>query len=281
MKIRSVITIVMLFGIVCQVPAAEPPPARIISLAPQVTEMLYALGLGERIVGVTAYCDYPSEAKQKPKVGGMSDPSLEAVVSLKPDIVVMTTDGNPKEFQRRLESLGIRTYVFKARRLSELPDAIREMGTALGADERASALAASMESVLKRPPRPPRKYSGLKVLFVVWPEPLIVAGPGTAIDDALALLGMRNIAHDSPTSYPKFSIEEIIRAEPDYIVFGGGMKEQKGLSLKLLKRLKRTPAVRNDKIFYVSDRLYRLGPRITEGIDELEELEALEGALSK
>ena len=81
---------------------AVEPPQRIISLAPATTEILFALGLGERIVGVTNFCDYPEEAKKKPKVGGMSNPSLEAVVSLKPDIVVMSIDGNPKEFEERL-----------------------------------------------------------------------------------------------------------------------------------------------------------------------------------
>ena len=88
------------------------------SLAPSMTEILFAMGLGDNIVGVTSFCDYPEEAKKKPKIGGMSNPSLEAVVSLKPDIVVMTTDGNPKEFEERLRSLKITTYVFTARRLA-------------------------------------------------------------------------------------------------------------------------------------------------------------------
>ncbi|HKZ66012.1 MAG TPA: helical backbone metal receptor, partial [Chitinophagaceae bacterium] len=84
-------------------------PNRIISLAPSVTEILFAAGFGDKIVGVTNFCDYPPEAKQKPKIGGMSNPSLETVVSLKPDIVVMTTDGNPQEFKQRLHSMKIKT----------------------------------------------------------------------------------------------------------------------------------------------------------------------------
>ncbi len=127
--------------------AAEPasPPKRIISLAPSTTEILYALGLGDRIVGVTTFCDYPEAAKAKAKIGGMSNPSLEAVVSLKPDIVVMTTDGNPKEFEERLRSLKITTYVFTARRLSELPQGIRELGRALGVKNKADKLAHEIE----------------------------------------------------------------------------------------------------------------------------------------
>jgi iron complex transport system substrate-binding protein len=106
-------------------------PNRIISLAPNLTEILYALGLGDRIVGVTTFCDYPEDAKQKQKIGGMTNPSLEAIVSLRPDLVVMTTDGNPKEFEERIRSLKIKTYVLKARQISELPKGIRDMGLAL------------------------------------------------------------------------------------------------------------------------------------------------------
>lgn len=253
------------------------PPERIVSLAPAVTEMLYALGLGEKTVAVTTFCDYPPEAKGKPKIGGMSNPSLEAVVSLRPDIVVMTTDGNPKEFHERLESLGLKTYVFRARRISELPGALRELGAALGVKERAEELAAGIEKKLKRPDYKGRRHTALKTLFIVWPEPLIVAGPGTAIDDAIILLGHKNIAGDSMGdeeawswgAYPKFSVEEVIRRGPDVIFIGGGHEEMSRVSEKLLMRLKSTPAVKKGNVHYVGDRLYRLGPRVVEGVEEL------------
>src|SRR3972149_8378310 len=121
-------------------------PRRIVSLAPSTTEILFALGLGDRIVGVTSFCDYPEEAKTKPKIGGMSNPSLEAIVSLKPDLVVMTTDGNPKEVEERLRSLKIKTYVFRARMLHELPGGIRELGSAVGIENRADVLADDIEN---------------------------------------------------------------------------------------------------------------------------------------
>ncbi|MBI5641035.1 MAG: ABC transporter substrate-binding protein, partial [Nitrospirae bacterium] len=126
------------------------PPKRIISLAPNITEILFALGLGDSIAGVTSFCDYPEEAKQKPKIGGMSNPSLEAVVSAKPDVVVLTTDGNTKEFEERLRSLKIKTLVFTARRLSELPVGIRELGTALGVREKAEELAKETAAAIDR-----------------------------------------------------------------------------------------------------------------------------------
>ncbi|MCG2722532.1 MAG: cobalamin-binding protein [Thermodesulfovibrionales bacterium] len=249
-------------------------PKRIISLAPSITEILFALGLGDRIVGVTNFCDYPEKAKKIQKIGGMSNPSLEGVISLKPDIVAMTTDGNPKEFEERLHSLQIRTYVFKAQRLSELPQAIREMGLALDAKDNANSLAIKIETAINRL-NTKRQTADIinsqrkKIIFIIWPEPLIVAGPGTATDDVITLLGNENIASKAKTSYPKYSVEEIIHQAPDVIIIGKGHANMQGVSASLLKRLKSVPAVKNNKVFYVSESLYRLGPRVIEGIEEM------------
>ncbi len=251
------------------------PPKRIISLAPSTTELLFAMGLGDRIVGVTTFCDYPEEAKKKPKIGGMSNPSLEAVLSSRPDIVVMTTDGNQKEFAARLRSLKIRTYVFRATRLADLPQGIRDMGAALGVKEKADTLARVIELSIEKITRDRRARSGTgkshgeKVLFIIWPEPLIVAGPGTAIDDAIRLLGAVNIASRAKIPYPKFSVEEIIRRSPDIIFIGKGHAEMYDVSQGLLKKIANISAVRKKKVFFLSDNLYRLGPRIVKGIEEL------------
>jgi iron complex transport system substrate-binding protein len=112
-------------------------PSRIVSLAPSVTAMLYALGVEDRLVGVTTFCDYPPEAKEKPRIGGMSNPSLEAVVSLRPDLVIMTTDGNPQAVNPRLKEMGIETYVLRERRVDEVPAGLRALGRVVGAEERA------------------------------------------------------------------------------------------------------------------------------------------------
>ncbi|HYA87325.1 MAG TPA: helical backbone metal receptor, partial [Nitrospirota bacterium] len=210
------ITIFLLFSLsmlnTCFAAEYASPPKRIVSLAPSMTEILFALGLGDNIVGVSTFCDYPEEAKKKPKIGGMSNPSLEAVLSLKPDVVVMTTDGNPKEFEERLTSMKIKTYVFEARTLRVLPQGIRSMAAALGVKDRGERLAQSIEDGVRKASRSaspgPDRASGKKVLFIVWPEPLIVAGPGTAIHDAITLLGYDNIASQAATAYPKYSIEE-------------------------------------------------------------------------
>jgi iron complex transport system substrate-binding protein len=266
----------LILGITHPLSAAEivSPPRRIVSLAPSVTEILFALGLGDNIVGVTKFCDFPEEAKKKPKIGGMSNPSLEAVLSLKPDIVVLTTDGNPKEFEERLISLKIKTYVFEARTIIGLPQGIRSMAKALGVKERGERLAKSIEDGVRNASRSAvrvnDRVSRKKVLFIVWPEPLIVAGRGTAIDDAITLLGYDNIASRAATAYPKYSIEEVMRQAPDVLVIGKGSgMDMVAVSKGILKRLSTITAVKNDRVYYVGDGLYRLGPRVVQGIEEL------------
>jgi iron complex transport system substrate-binding protein len=280
MKKYSFALLVMIFGLSRFVFGAElaPPPKRIISLAPSITEILFALGLGENIVGVTSFCDYPEEAKKKPKIGGMSNPSLEAVVSLKPDIVVMTTDGNPKEFEERLVSMKIKTYVFTARRIAELPQGIRELGAALGVKERAEKLARGIETGIdafktrKTAISTPKSAIPQKVLFIVWPEPLIVAGPGTVIDDAITLLGYENIASGAATAYPKYSIEEVINRAPGVIIIGKGSgMDMVAVSRGILQRISSVPAVKTGAVCYLGDGLYRLGPRVIKGIEELDQ----------
>jgi iron complex transport system substrate-binding protein len=278
MKRYFIILIVLLAGLSHSTYAGEhaPPPKRIVSLAPSTTEILFALGLGDRVVGVTSFCDYPEEAKKKPKIGGMSNPSLEAILLLKPDIVVMTKDGNPREVEERLRSLKITTYVFTARRISELPRGIREMGKALQVKEKADRLAREMAASIKRLGVRSQKSEvtkrGQKVLFIVWPEPLIVAGPGTAIDDAITLLGYDNIAARTRTTYPKYSIEEVIHQAPDVIFIGRGSgMDMQAVSQGLLQKMASVPAVRSNSVFFVGDGLYRLGPRVIKGIEELYE----------
>jgi iron complex transport system substrate-binding protein len=287
------ITILLIIGVGFSADA-EPvsPPKRIVSLAPSMTEIMFALGLQDHIVGLTTFCDYPEEAKKKPKIGGMSNPSLEAVLSLKPDLVVMTTDGNPREFEERLHSLKIRTYVFSARRIAELPRGIREMGAALAVPERAEALAQEIEAALAGSKTSGAKNKGInsaickepvlegsnrgqsvmpkKVLFIVWPEPLLVAGPGTAIHDAFVLLDLDNAASGAQTTYPRYSIEEVIRQAPEVLFIGkaSGMN-MSAVSQGILKKLSSIPAVKSGSVCYVGDGLYRLGPRIVEGIKEL------------
>ncbi|MBI5657899.1 MAG: ABC transporter substrate-binding protein [Geobacter sp.] len=261
--------ILLLFCIATPCGAAGKPvplPRRIVSLAPAMTEILFTLGLGGRVVGVTSLCDRPAEARRKPTVGGMANPSLEAIVALRPDLVVMTRDGNPKEIAQRLAGLGIATHVFTAARLKDLPAGIRRMGRELGAEKAAGRLAAKLEAAAAGGSVPAGRRK--RALFVVWPDPLLAAGSGTIIDDAMQLSGFSNIAADARGTYPRLSLETVLERQPDLIIVGaaGGMQ----VPLKdMLHRLLMLDAVQRGRVCTVGDALYRPGPRVAEGIAEL------------
>ena len=251
--------------------ATAASPGRIVSLAPNLTEILYDLGVENRIAAVTDYCDYPPGARTKPKIGGFANPSLEAIVSLRPDWVVMTEDGNPRVLERRLRTLGIRTYIFKARRIKDLPQEIRTMGRILGVGSAADRRADWIETRIRRIGEGTETASRRRVrkaIFIVQPTPLIAAGKGTTIDDAFTILGIDNIAAAGKISYPKYSLEEIIRLGPDALFFGRGrgMEER---AKPLIERLSTLDAVRSGRVFFVGEAIYRLGPRIATGLEEM------------
>jgi iron complex transport system substrate-binding protein len=269
-SLSSILLFSALFFLLTSDPAQAAPPQRIVSLAPNMTEILFDLGLGKQIVAVTTYCDYPREALSKPKIGGFTNPSIEAIVTTRPDLVMLTEDGNPQEILEKLKKLGIRTYVFRARSIDELPEAIRQLGLFLDIGKRADKKARAMQAQLDRFKSETAKRSPLnkpKALFVIQPEPLIVAGSKTAMDEAMSMLGLRNIAGSS-ARYARYSLEETLRQQPQ-ILFVGKSKGMEEDVKKLLKRLERLDAVANGKVYIIKETLYRLGPRIIAGLSEM------------
>ncbi len=262
------LTAIFLMFPVIALPAS---PKRIVSLAPSLTEIICDLGMSERLVAVTDYCDYPPEVIKKPKVGGFANPSLEMIVSLKPDLVVLTEDGNPKSLNDRLRNIGIKTYIFRARRIKELPQAIVDLGIALGIPKRAELNAHRFSTRLDRFEKSVQKHTAgkaKKAVFIVQPVPLVVAGKETVMDDAFTILGIENIGAAGGRGYPKFSVEEIIRLEPDVLFFGKGTKMEER-SKPLLNKLSFLRAVREGKVFFLDVAVYRLGPRIIDIMQEI------------
>jgi iron complex transport system substrate-binding protein len=198
---------------------------------------------------------------------------LEMIVSLKPDLVFLPDDGNPKSVDDRLRKMGIKTYIFRARRIKELPQAIRDLGKALGVPRKAELKAQWLESQLNHFEKGVRKYfeeKAKKAVFIVQPVPLIVAGKETIMDDAFEILGITNIGAAGGKGYPKFSIEEFIRLEPYALFFGKGNKMEERAK-PLLDKLEFLPAVREGRIFFLDEAVYRLGPRIIDVLQEISE----------
>lgn len=260
--IRVFCSIVLVLLVALPAVAGE-PPRRIVSLAPSLTEMACALGLEQNLVGITTFCDRPASVKGKPTVGGPANPSLEAVLRLKPDVVLVDEEGIGSKLAGKLQKMGIRTVTFHGSRLEKLAAATRQLGQELGVPQSANRLASRIEQALK--PLPTRS---IPTLFVIWPDPLVAAGSGSMINDAMKLSSMDNIAANAPSGYPRLSLEAVITRNPQLIVIGQGEKMAVPMQ-RMLKHLSGLQAVRKQQICMVSDALYRPGPRIPEGIAEL------------
>lgn len=248
-------------------------PQRLISLAPSITETLYALGLGDRIVGDTEYCDYPPEARLKPHVGALLNPSLEKIVTLKPDLVLGIAEANRRETADQLERLSIPLYGLTAHSVDETLHSIEDLGGVLGQGDRARALVESLrnrvEAVKRRANGQPRP----KVLFVVWYRPLITAGPHTFIDDVIRTAGGVSIADDLPGEWPRMSLEDALDRDPDVIFFSKSESFSPPLEeLRKLPGWKDFRAVKNNRLYFVSDTIVRPSPRLIDALEEVARL---------
>ncbi|UCD85200.1 MAG: cobalamin-binding protein, partial [Deltaproteobacteria bacterium] len=248
---------------------------RIVSMAPSLTETLFALGLGSRVVGVTSFCNYPPEAREKDKIGGFTNPNLEKIVSLKPDLVMATIDGNKAEVIEKLRELGLKVHVANPKNIEEILGAIIQIGQVTNQRKRASELAGSMR---KRIDTVIKSVEGLgrpPVLFIYQEDPLIVSGPGTFANDLIRLARGRNISEDSRIPYPKYNIEEILIKKPERI-FISSMEVTEKAPSKVLKRWKKwpgIPAIAKEQVFLINgDLIDRPGPRIVEGLELLARL---------
>jgi iron complex transport system substrate-binding protein len=247
------------------------PVQRIVSLAPSLTETLYALGLQDRLVGDTDYCDYPEDAQKKTKVGGAINPNFEEIAALRPDLVLVIKSLNRYDTVRALDGLGIPVYATDPHTVDEIISSTQRLAEILGAPEAGSALATDMEHRFfdlkqRLAPLPPRK-----VLFVVWAEPLISVGKDTFIADALRRAGSVSIV-DSAQSWPQVNLEEVVKLQPEYLVFATGHGESVAHDIDMFSGLpgwRLLDAVRNRKFAVISDAVNRPAPRIVSAIEDL------------
>lgn len=246
------------------------PPQRLISLAPNVTELLFALGLGDRVVGVTSYCDYPPEAKTKEKVGDTLQPNLERLIALKPDLVVVTTASQVERLAQQLDQLGIPLYVTNPRTVRDVPASIRHLGIATGTSATAETLAASLEQRIEQVERRVSTQPKPRVLFVLQLTPLITAGRNTFLNDLITRAGGVSISGEESADYPQFSREAAIARAPEIITapafHGAGAISETALE----QAFPTTPAVRNHRLVQINpDLTSRPGPRLVDGLEQL------------
>ena len=249
----------------------EAEPKRIVSLSPGNTEILFALGLDERVVGVTEHCDYPVEAKERPKVGGFARISIERVVSLEPNLV-FATGGVQLRIVQQLENLGIKTIVLKPKTIKGILDDILLAGKITNKNSEAEALVGTLRgriemieattgSLIFKP----------RIYYEIWHSPLMSVGQGTWIDELIELAGGRNIFSDSSDPYPIINSELVIERDPEVIFIkigymGGVAKDD------IVRRpgWDKISAVKNGRIYGIEENiLIRPGPRIVDGLEAL------------
>jgi len=245
-------------------------PQRLISLAPSITEIVYALGLGDRLVGDTDYCDYPPEAKRKPHVGAMLNPSLEKIVALKPDLVLGTVEANRRATADQLERLGLPLYGLTARNLDETLHSIEDVGSVLGRAEVSQKLVSSLRARIDAVEKRVSGQKRPKVLFVVWDRPLITAGPQTFISDVITRAGGASIGQDLRGDWPRLSLEEVLRREPDVILLPKTESFSSGLEdFRKLPGWKGLRAVKEGRLYFVSETIMRPCPRLVDALEEV------------
>jgi iron complex transport system substrate-binding protein len=247
------------------------PVRRIVSLAPSLTETIYALGLQDRLIGDTDYCDYPADAQKKTKVGGGINPSLEEIAALHPDLVLVTKGFNRLETVHALETLGIVSYATDPHTVEEIVTSSRKLADILGVPESGSSLAEELQGQLADLHRKLNGVPAKQVLFVVWTQPLISVGQNTFIADALRHAGAASIVK-AKQDWPQVSLEEMARLQPEYLVFAAGHSEAVPLEIEHLASLpgwQLLDAVVNSRYAVISDAVNRPAPRIVRAIEEL------------
>ncbi len=266
---RTIAALLLLAG------AAAAQPKRIVSTAPSITEMLFALNLGERVVGVTNYCTYPPQASRKAKIGGYANPSVEAILALRPDLILVYK--NPGGLTARLRSMGLNAIEVDPHTIPGIYASIEQIGQAAGVPGNGRKLAQSirseLESIRTRTARLPRK----KVMFLVGRTPrtlegLIAVGRTSYHNDLIEAAGGENIFRDAVAPYPKVTIEEVLSRDPDVIIdmgdvprASGATEEHKKSVVALWSRYPSLKAVRHGGVHAVaSDALVVAGPRAAE-----------------
>ena len=247
------------------------PPKRIVSLAPNITEILFSLGLDEEIVGVSIHCNFPEKTKSKVQVGSYISLDFEKITSLKPDLIIATGAGNTRDMVDRLGKLGFPSYVIYPKNFDDILRSILHIGEVVNREKEAREINEEMRKrsqwvveLTKGLPRP-------KVFIQIGDTPIVTVGRGSFADDLIRLVGGENIAGKEKEGYPRFGMEEILKRSPEVIVISS--MNPKGDYQKILRewnRWKTIPAVKNGRIHLIdSDLLDRPSPRIINGLEEL------------
>jgi iron complex transport system substrate-binding protein len=244
---------------------------RIVSLAPNLTEILFALGIEDEIAAVSSDSDYPSGAAEKVKVGNFWQPSLEAIISAGPDLVVALWFEQQNSVARRLERMGYRSLTLKIETVPELFDAVHKIGEVTGREKEAQRLVGRIQEQFDDIQSRFHSVKPCRVLWVVQTEPLRVAGRETFVNELIELAGGVNAIGPTLHKYPPIGTEQLFACSPDVIIqpamLGGDLETRQQAAEVFWSRWKNVPAVKNKRVYVLqADTVSRLGPRLAEGV---------------
>ena len=259
---------------------------RIVTLAPNLTEIVYALGAEDRLVGVSAYSDHPPEAKTKPSIGMPVNPSLEAVVGARPDLVLATTSINFVKTADALSRLGIAVYTTDPNTVDGTLRSVTDIGEVIGAQQQARSLVANLQARLDTLKAKLSHSPTVRALFIVWEEPLQTVGDNTFIADALRCAGAESVPHTTQ-KWPLISMEEVVKLDPDYIVYAENQMDENAANnssapadlraaiARHLEQLRAQPvwreltAVREGHVAVVDDEIQVPAPGLIDTVEQL------------
>ena len=242
---------------------------RIVSLAPNLTEIVFAVGAGDRLVGDTEYCDYPAEAKNVSKIGDTMHPSIERIIALKPQIVLVSTASQLEAFTKQLDEQKIAVYVTNPRSLEEVFRSIATLGDLFGEHDRAASVVADLRRRADAIEAATKQVKPLKVFYQVSGEPLYTIGRDAYLTDLVRRAGGVSVTADVPGAFPRFSDEAALAARPEAIILpsGGSMGSANSA---IAAPLENSPAASNKRVYKINDdHLSRPGPRLVDGLEEM------------
>lgn len=247
---------------------------RIVSLSPNLTEILFAIGLGDEIVGVTLDSDYPPDAAKKTKVGTFWQPNIEAIVSARPSLVVTLDFEQQKNLARRLTRIGYKTLVVKINKVSDLYKVIGEIGEVTDRRRQANELLTSLKTKLEQLANLIVNKAKVRVLWVVQREPLRVAGRDTFVNEIIEMAGGENAIGPTVNKYPPIGSEQVVACDPEVIIEPAMIRQdfesQRQTALQYWSKFQHVSAVKDRRIYVIDgDTVSRLGPRLYEGTEAI------------
>jgi len=243
-------------------------PRRIISLAPNVTETIYLLGANDRLIGVTSQCDWPADTANKPKIGDLLNPNYELILASRPDLIIASTAGNDRAAVLKLSDLGLPVFVTAPRSSEKIIETVQSMGAIVDCTERAGQLVSEMKMRLTEVQQRLAGLPPVRALFITWFDPLLAPGRDTFETDVLRQAGVQSISGGIEGFYPRYSLEQIIAQDPEVIL----TVAHKAKPLPDLTRLagwRHLSAVRNGRVYILSEVFQHPSPRYVEAVEEL------------